>query len=53
MAASLKAGHAFNQSVSSVVREGADPTAKEFSRVVAEIQLGLPPSRPCRRWPSA
>jgi tight adherence protein B len=42
MAASLKAGHAFNQSVSSVVREGADPTAKEFSRVVAEIQLGAP-----------
>jgi tight adherence protein B len=40
MAASLKAGHAFNQSVSSVVREGADPTAKEFSRVLAEIQLG-------------
>ena len=42
MAASLKAGHAFNQSVASVVREGADPTAKEFSRVVAEIQLGAP-----------
>jgi tight adherence protein B len=40
MAASLKAGHAFNQSVSSVVREGADPTAKEFSRVLAEMQLG-------------
>ena len=40
MAASLKAGHAFNQSVASVVREGADPTAKEFSRVLAEIQLG-------------
>jgi tight adherence protein B len=42
MAASLKAGHAFNQSVASVVREGADPTAKEFSRVVAETQLGAP-----------
>jgi tight adherence protein B len=40
MAASLKAGHAFNQAVASCVQEGAEPTAKEFSRVVAEIQLG-------------
>ncbi|MGZ4430759.1 MAG: VWA domain-containing protein [Gaiellales bacterium] len=42
MAASLKAGHAFNQAVQSVVREGADPTAKEFARVIAETQLGMP-----------
>jgi tight adherence protein B len=42
MAASLKAGHAFNQAVQSVVKEGADPTAKEFSRVIAETQLGMP-----------
>ena len=42
MAAGLKAGHAFNQAVQSVVREGAEPTAKEFSRVIAEIQLGAP-----------
>jgi tight adherence protein B len=41
MAASLKAGHAFNQAVASAVKEGADPTAKEFSRVQAEIQLGM------------
>jgi tight adherence protein B len=40
MAASLKAGHAFNQAVQMCVQEGAEPTAKEFSRVVAEIQLG-------------
>jgi tight adherence protein B len=40
MAASLKAGHAFNQAVQSCVQEGAEPTAKEFGRVVAEIQLG-------------
>jgi tight adherence protein B len=40
MAASLKAGHAFNQAVAMCVQEGAEPTAKEFSRVVAEIQLG-------------
>ena len=42
MAASLKAGHAFNQSIQSVVKEGADPTSKEFARVVAETQLGMP-----------
>jgi tight adherence protein B len=42
MAASLKAGHAFNQSMQSVVSEGADPTAKEFARVLAEVQLGMP-----------
>ena len=42
MAASLKAGHAFNQAIQSVVKEGADPTSKEFSRVVAETQLGMP-----------
>ncbi len=42
MAASLKAGHAFNQAVQSVVKEGADPTAKEFARVIAETQLGMP-----------
>ena len=42
MAASLKAGHAFNQAVQSAVNEGAEPTAKEFGRVVAEIQLGAP-----------
>jgi tight adherence protein B len=42
MAASLKAGHAFNQAIQSAVNEGADPTAKEFSRVLAETQLGMP-----------
>jgi tight adherence protein B len=42
MAASLKAGHAFNQAVQSAVNEGAEPSAKEFSRVLAEIQLGAP-----------
>jgi tight adherence protein B len=41
MAASLKAGHAFNQAIQSAVNEGADPTAKEFSRVLAETQLGM------------
>jgi len=42
MAASLKAGHAFNQSIQSAVNEGAEPSAKEFSRVLAETQLGMP-----------
>ena len=42
MAAGLKAGHAFNQAIQSVVKEGAEPTSKEFARVVAETQLGMP-----------
>ena len=41
MAASLKAGHAFNQAIQSAVNEGAEPSAKEFSRVLAETQLGM------------
>jgi tight adherence protein B len=42
MAASLKAGHAFNAALSSVVKEGAEPTSKELSRVSQEIALGMP-----------
>jgi tight adherence protein B len=42
MAASLKAGHAFNQAMQSAVNEGAEPTSKEFARVLAEVQLGMP-----------
>jgi tight adherence protein B len=41
MAASLKAGHAFNSALASVVKEGADPTSKELGRVAQEIQLGM------------
>jgi len=40
LAASLKAGHAFNSALASVVKEGADPTSKELGRVAQEIQLG-------------
>jgi tight adherence protein B len=41
LAASLKAGHAFNSALASVVKEGADPTSKELGRVAQEIQLGM------------
>jgi tight adherence protein B len=42
MAASLKAGHAFNAALASVVKEGAEPTSKELARVSQEIALGMP-----------
>jgi tight adherence protein B len=42
MAASLKAGHSFNAALNSVVRDGAEPTAAELTRVHSEIQLGMP-----------
>jgi tight adherence protein B len=42
MAASLKAGHAFNSALASVVKEGAEPTSKELARVSQEIALGMP-----------
>ena len=41
MAASLKAGHAFNAALNSVVKEGAPPTSVELARVASEIQLGM------------
>ncbi len=54
MAASLKAGHAFNQSSQSVVREGADPTAKEFVARRRRDPAGhARRGRRWRRWPSA
>jgi tight adherence protein B len=40
IAASLKAGHSFRQSIQAVVDEGAEPAAKEFRRVMTETQLG-------------
>ncbi len=40
IAASLKAGHSFRQGIQSVVDEGAEPSAKEFRRVLTETQLG-------------
>ncbi|MGN6378025.1 MAG: type II secretion system F family protein [Gaiellales bacterium] len=41
LAASLKAGHAFNSALQSVVKEGAEPTSTELARVSSEIQLGM------------
>ena len=42
MAASLKAGHSFRQSMQSVVEEAEEPSAKEFKRVLTETRLGRP-----------
>lgn len=42
MSASLKAGHSFRHSIQAVVDEGAQPSAKEFTRVLSETQLGRP-----------
>ena len=42
ISASLKAGHSFRHAIQAVVDEGAQPTAKEFSRVLSETQLGRP-----------
>jgi tight adherence protein B len=42
VAASLKAGHSFRHAIQAVVDEGAQPTAKEFTRVLSETQLGRP-----------
>jgi len=40
MAASLKAGHSFNQAIDTIVREGSEPASKEFGRVANEVRLG-------------
>jgi tight adherence protein B len=45
IAASLKAGHSFRHAIQAVVDEGAQPTAKEFTRVLSETQLGRPMDR--------
>jgi tight adherence protein B len=42
ISASLKAGHSFRHAIQSVVDEGAEPAAKEFSRVLSEAKLGRP-----------
>jgi tight adherence protein B len=42
MAASLKAGHSFKQGIQSVVDEGQEPAAKEFTRVLNDTRLGRP-----------
>ena len=42
IAASLKAGHSFRHALQAVVEEGAEPTAREFRRVLTETRLGRP-----------
>lgn len=42
IAASLKAGHSFRHAIQAVVDEGAEPSAKEFRRVLNETRLGRP-----------
>ena len=42
VASTLKAGHSFRHAIQAVVDEGAQPTAKEFTRVLSETQLGRP-----------
>lgn len=42
LAASLKAGHSFRQSIQSVVDEGQEPASGEFRRVLTDTQLGRP-----------
>ncbi|WP_137292777.1 type II secretion system F family protein [Nocardioides dongxiaopingii] len=42
MAGSLSAGLSMLQAVDTIVREGTDPVASEFRRVLVEIRLGVP-----------
>lgn len=45
MAASLRVGHTFRQSMQSVVQEGQEPASKEFGRALLEADLGRPLDR--------
>jgi tight adherence protein B len=40
LAGSLRTGFSLNQALTSVVREGTEPTASEFARALAEVKLG-------------
>ena len=42
LAGALKAGYGIMQAIDTVVKEAAEPTASEFSRVLTESRLGLP-----------
>ena len=56
MSNSLRAGYSLLQAMEAVSREGAEPTASEFGRVVREVGLGLSPEEGLlnlyRRMPS-
>jgi tight adherence protein B len=40
LAGALRSGFTLNQAIGSVVREGTEPTASEFGRVLTEVRLG-------------
>ena len=42
MAASVRVGHSFRQSMQAVVEEGIEPASKEFARVLLETDVGRP-----------
>jgi tight adherence protein B len=42
MAASVRVGHSFRQSMQAVVDEGMEPASKEFGRVLLETDVGRP-----------
>lgn len=48
MAASVRVGHSFRQSMQSVVEEGQEPASKEFGRALVETDLGRPVDRVLR-----
>ena len=43
IAASVRVGHTFRQSMQAVVKEAQEPASKEFKRVLLETDLGRPP----------
>lgn len=43
MAGALRTGYSFMQSLELVSREGVEPAKTEFSRVVREVGIGIPP----------
>ena len=43
IAASVRVGHTFRQSMQAVVKESQEPASKEFKRVLLETDLGRPP----------
>ncbi|HEX8983770.1 MAG TPA: type II secretion system F family protein [Ktedonobacterales bacterium] len=43
MSGALRTGYAFMQSLELVAREGVEPAKTEFSRVVREVGIGIPP----------
>jgi len=43
MSGALRTGYSFMQSLDLVAREGVEPAKSEFSRVVREVGIGIPP----------